>query len=42
MKAGTEKNIENDDCREMTEERLMILCESSRVQQNMQGINSWE
>ena len=33
MKAGTEKIIENNDCREMTEERLMILFESSRVQQ---------
>ena len=32
MKTGTEKNIENDDCREMTEERLLEMLFNDTLQ----------
>ena len=32
MKTGTEKNIENDDCREMTEERLLEMLSNDTFQ----------
>ena len=32
VKTGTEKNIENDDCREMTEERLLEMLSNDTLQ----------
>ena len=47
VKTCTEKHTENDDCREMTEERpLEMLSNDSmqkvKMQQNHASINSWE